>query len=140
MNAFPAKAKCIRTLRNVYPGAHFARVERNEKGPGLELRYLFGGGAVPVLAVHGPNPDALPYAVLRAAFASLGFAATWNFAIYPPRFDLAPLAGYVGPEDQIPVELDPREPLPSGFDSGKVSQQPDGAELADTTKGSTNGR
>lgn len=127
MSVFPSKSKCVRFLRAVYPGAHFAPAPKNDKGPGLELRYLFGGGAVPVLAVNGPNAEALPYAVLRAAFARLGYAATWNFNVYPRRFDLVPIPGYIGPEDQIPVELDPREPLPSGFDSDKVSQ-PDGGE------------
>lgn len=138
MNPFPSKSKCIRTLREVYPGAHFAAAPSNDKGPGLELRYNFGGGAVPVVTVNGPNRDLLPFAVVRVAFARLGYSATWNFTSYPPRFDLTPIPGFVGPEDQIPVELDPREPLPSGFDSDKVSQ-PDGGETPNENERPNNG-
>lgn len=115
----PSRSKCLRTLKKVYPGAFFASVE----GGGLELRYFppGAGSDVPVLSVNGPRESALPLAVLCAAFARLGFDTSWRRG-FPGSFDFKPIPGYTGPEDLIPVDLDPREPLTESKPEATVSE------------------
>lgn len=114
----PSRSKCLRTLKKVYPGAFFAAVAN-----GLELRYFPpGAGAdVPVLSVSGPRESALPLAALCAAFARLGYETKWRRG-FPGSFDFQPIPGYVGPEDLIPVDLDPREPLTESKPESMVSE------------------
>lgn len=121
MTRLPGRTKCLKTLRRIYPGAHFAG--RTENGVRtLELRYQppSGGGAAPVAEVSiplGGRESALPWALLVAACKRYGYTATWNGS----AIGFTPVEGYKGPEQMIPVELDPSEdPTPHRwvFDGG----------------------
>lgn len=133
---FPNEKKCLKVLRKVFPDAKFTRLDTTEKGIGLEATYLFNGHLAPIGVARGPKLGLLPFMITREAFRKLGFETTWDFA--KGEFKFEAIKGYVGPEDSLPVELDPREPLPEGFDSGNVAK-PLGAETPNTNERPQNG-
>lgn len=112
----PSKSKCLQYLRRVYPGAELVPL----KGGGMQLTYLRRGEAVPVLEVvpkeTTKGKDTLAFAVLRAAFRQLGYAAEYKPGFPSGKFVFEQVKDFQGPEKNLPIELDPEEPTQSGTD------------------------
>jgi len=125
----PSKSQALKAVRRVYPGAFFCGYTDGTGVRHLALRYLIPNSRTvsdvgDVTLPSGGRESMLPYVLARAAFARLGFSARWHLDGIPPdlradprisivgRWSFSPIEGYVGPENQIPVELDPNEALP----------------------------
>lgn len=109
--AEPTKSQTLRVLRKVFPGARFQ--ERTADGvKTVEFFYRPPGSraeapAAVVVVPEGGTVSGACKAILIGLFEQLGGRAVWTSG----RYHVGPIKNYVGPEQQIPVELDPAVPV-----------------------------
>lgn len=110
--ALPTKSRTLREVRKIFPRARFQESTRDGI-KSVELFYKIPGTKgddAPVANVSVPPGGSVAgacLALLKAAFATLGFNAEWSPVPWPGKFVLSPIEGFVGVEGQLPIELDP---------------------------------